>query len=92
MIKASILLKANFKKSSKTKSIKAAMSQLADSQYDIALLMNADNVVEKNFLNEINNTYASGSNAIQSRIANEGKPRSLLRDKVTEEEIARNSH
>ena len=46
-----ILLKANFKKSSKTKSIKAAMSQLADSQYDIALLMNADNVVEKNFLN-----------------------------------------
>ena len=42
------------------------MSQLHEGQYDIALLMNADNVVEKNFLNELNNTYASGSNAIQS--------------------------
>ena len=59
------LLQAKFKKSSKTKSVKVAMSQLADGQYDIVLIMNADNVVEKNFLEEINNTYASGSNAIQ---------------------------
>ena len=73
-----ILLKANFKKSSKTKSIKAAMSQLADSQYDIALLMNADNVVEKNFLNEINNTYASGSNAIQSHRIHKDRPNNII--------------
>ena len=73
-----ILLKANFKKSSKTKSIKAAMSQLADNQYDIALLMNAENVLEKNFLNEINNTYASGSNAIQSHRIHKDRPNNII--------------
>ena len=54
------------------------MSQLADSQYDIALLMNADNVVEKNFLNEINNTYASGSNAIQCHRIHKDRPNNII--------------
>lgn len=60
------LLQVRFKKSSKTKAIKAAMSQLQEGQYDILVIMNSDNVVEPNFLEEINNTYASGSNAIQA--------------------------
>lgn len=61
-----ILLQAQFKRCSKMKSIKVAMSQLQDGQYDIVLIMNADNVVDNNFLEVINNTYASGSNAIQA--------------------------
>ena len=69
-----ILLKARFKKSSKTKSVKAAMSQLKEGQYDIVLMMNADNVVDKNFLAEINNTYASGSNAIQTHRIYQERP------------------
>ena len=48
------------------KSVKAAMSQLQEGQYDIVLIMNADNVVDTNFLEVVNNTYASGSNAIQT--------------------------
>ena len=44
------LLQARFKKSSKMKSVKAAMSQLQEGQYDIVLIMNADNVVDTNFL------------------------------------------
>ena len=60
------LLQARFKKSSKMKSVKAAMSQLQEGQYDIVLIMNADNVVDTNFLEVVNNTYASGSNAIQT--------------------------
>lgn len=71
------LLKANFKKSSKMKSIKAAMSQLQEGQYDIVLIMNADNVVETNFLNEINNTYASGSNAIQAHRIHQERPNNV---------------
>lgn len=59
------LLQARFKKSSKMKSVKAAMSQLQEGQYDIVLIMNADNVVDTNFLEVVNNTYASGSNAIK---------------------------
>lgn len=69
-----ILLKARFKKSSKTKSVKAAMSQLKEGQYDIVVMMNADNVVDKNFLAEINNTYASGSNAIQTHRIYQERP------------------
>lgn len=69
-----ILLKAQFKKSSKTRSVKAAMSQLQEGQYDIVLIMNADNVVDKNFLEEINNTYASGSNAIQAHRIYQERP------------------
>ena len=42
------------------------MSQLQEGQYDIVLIMNADNVVDTNFLEVVNNTYASGSNAIQT--------------------------
>lgn len=50
------LLQARFKKSSKMKSVKAAMSQLQEGQYDIVLIMNADNVVDTNFLEVVNNT------------------------------------
>lgn len=72
-----ILLKARFKKSSKTKSVKVAMSQLQEGQYDIVLMMNADNVVDKNFLEEINNTYASGSNAIQAHRIYQERPNNI---------------
>lgn len=68
------LFKVSFKKSSKTKSIKAVMSQLQEGQYDIVVIMNADNIVEKNFLEEINNTYASGSNAIQAHRIHQERP------------------
>ena len=52
------LLQARFKKSSKMKSVKAAMSKLQEGQYDIVLIMNAENVVDTNFLEVVNNTYA----------------------------------
>lgn len=68
------LFKVSFKKSSKTKSVKAIMSQLQEGQYDIVVIMNADNTVEKNFLEEINNTYASGSNAIQAHRIHQERP------------------
>ena len=71
------LIKANFKKSSKTKSVKATMAQLQEGQYDIVVIMNADNVVEKNFLEEINNTYASGSNAIQAHRIHRERPTNI---------------
>lgn len=72
-----ILLKAQFKKSSKMKSVKVAMSQLQEGQYDIVLIMNADNVVDNNFLEEINNTYASGSNAIQTHRIYQERPNNV---------------
>lgn len=61
-----MLIEAKFKNSSKMKSVKVAMKQLNEGEYDIALIMNADNVAENDLLNDLNNTYASGSNAIQT--------------------------
>ena len=60
------LLKVDFEgKSSKMKSVKAGVKNLLEGMYDLVLVMNADNTVEPDFLNLINNTYSSGSNAIQ---------------------------
>ena len=61
------LMEANFKgKGSKTRAFKAAIKQLPDGLYDMVLIMNADNTIEPNFLELVNNTYSSGSNAIQA--------------------------
>lgn len=60
-----MLIEARFKNSSKMKSIKVAMNQFKEGEYDLALIVNADDIAENNLLNELNNTYASGSNAIQ---------------------------
>lgn len=72
-----ILIKANFEHSSKMKSVKAAVEQLDVKAYDIALIMNADNIAENNLLNELNNTYASGSNAIQTHRIRHERPNEI---------------
>ena len=80
------LLQARFKKSSKMKSVKAAMSQLQEGQYDIVLIMNADNVVDTNFLEVVNNTYASGSNAIQTHRIYQERPSNVsILNAITDE-------
>lgn len=81
-----ILLKANFKTNSKMKAIKAAMSQLEEGEYDMVVIMNADNMTDDNFLNELNNTYASGSNAIQGhRIHKERNNNVVVLDAIADE-------
>ena len=39
--------------------------------------MNADNVVDTNFLEVVNNTYASGSNAIQTHRIYQERPNNV---------------
>lgn len=68
------------------KSVKAAMSQLQEGQYDIVLIMNADNVVDTNFLEVVNNTYASGSNAIQTHRIYQERPNNVsILNAITDE-------
>ena len=55
------------------------MSQLQEGQYDIVLIMNADNVVDTNFLEVVNTTYASGSNAIQTHLSSQERPNNVRR-------------
>lgn len=59
------LFKANFTSHSKTRAIKAAIQTLPENMYDIALILNADNSVAPDFLEQVNNSFSNGSNAIQ---------------------------
>lgn len=72
-----ILLQGNLINSSKMKSVKVAMSQLHEEDYDLVLIMNADNTADNNLLNELNNTYSSGSNAIQVHRIRQERPNSV---------------
>ena len=61
-----ILLKADYKDSTKAKALNFAMDSLDASNYDIVIILDADNVVENNFLHEINNTFEAGVKAVQA--------------------------
>ncbi|HYG37028.1 MAG TPA: glycosyltransferase family 2 protein [Cytophagales bacterium] len=60
------LIKVSFDKSTKAKSLNAAMAEIGD-EYDIAVVLDADNVMEEEFLSKINQAYNAGYVAIQGR-------------------------
>ncbi|MFA6807320.1 MAG: glycosyltransferase family 2 protein [Bacteroidales bacterium] len=80
------ILKANYDNSSKAKALKFAINQKKDIDYDIIVILDADNIVEPNFLNEINNAYYAGSKAIQAhRVAKNRDTEMAILDAVSEE-------
>lgn len=52
--------------SSKAYALNYAVDMLGSEKFDIAVVIDADNVVESNFLTSINDAYYSGSEAIQT--------------------------
>jgi len=52
--------------SSKAYALNYAIDMLGDEKYNIAVIIDADNVVETSFLSSINDAYYSGSEAIQT--------------------------
>lgn len=80
------LVQANFIKSSKTKALKAATSILNENNYDIAVILNADNLVDTDYLIKINDTFDAGSIAIQShRVRQERSTNISVIDAVADE-------
>jgi cellulose synthase/poly-beta-1,6-N-acetylglucosamine synthase-like glycosyltransferase len=71
------VMEVNFERGSKMKSVKQAVKRLPADKYDIILIMNADNVTDPQLLNELNNTYASGSNAIQTHRIRRERPNTV---------------
>ncbi len=55
-----------FEKSLKCRSLNYALQILPDC-YDIAVIADADNVLERNFLREVNNLYCAGYTIIQAQ-------------------------
>jgi cellulose synthase/poly-beta-1,6-N-acetylglucosamine synthase-like glycosyltransferase len=61
------VVEVSFEKSTKTKSLNHCLSQMDRSVYDLILISDADNILEKSFLRKVNNAYLHGYKAIQGR-------------------------
>lgn len=61
-----ILLKADYEDSTKAKALNLAMDKLDASKYDIIVILDADNIVDPDFLHELNKTFEAGVEAVQA--------------------------
>ena len=59
------LIVVNFDKSTKVKALNKAMAEIGD-RYDVAIILDADNVVKPSFLTEINASFDAGYHAVQA--------------------------
>lgn len=74
------VLEVNFEVSMKAKSLHAALQLLHTSQYEIAVILDADNIMKDNCLEKINTAFHNGCKAVQChRIAkNVNHPLAIL--------------
>lgn len=81
------LLQVDFEKSTNTKSLKAALEYLDKDNYDIALVIDADNIIAPSYLSEVNNAFAVvGVRVVQThRVAKNLNTDMAYLDAVSEE-------
>ncbi|MEG2318316.1 MAG: glycosyltransferase family 2 protein [Rikenellaceae bacterium] len=60
------LLKTDIKGDYKSEALKQSVAKLNGNSYDAVVVMNADNTVDVDFLDKVNNAYYSGGMAIQA--------------------------
>jgi cellulose synthase/poly-beta-1,6-N-acetylglucosamine synthase-like glycosyltransferase len=60
------VVEVSFDKSTKVKALNKAMATIGD-DYDLAVILDADNVMEKNFITRINDLFDHGYRAVQGR-------------------------
>lgn len=79
------LLSVNFENSSKAKALNHAVAEL-DADYDAAAILDADNLVEPDFLRRLNDAYAAGIRAMQAhRTARNRDTATAVLDAASEE-------
>lgn len=61
------VVEVQFEKSTKTKSLNFCLGQMEHSAFDLILISDADNILEKTFLKRVNNAFLQGHRAIQGR-------------------------
>lgn len=80
------VLKANYSNSSKAKALNMAVASLGDIPYDIVVILDADNIVNPNFLSEINKVFDAGIQAVQThRTAKNRNTDIAILDGISEE-------
>ena len=60
------VIEVSFEKSTKVKALNRAMQEIGD-HYDCALILDADNIIERDFIRRMNNLFEVGYRAIQAR-------------------------
>ncbi len=79
------VIEVSFDKSTKAKALNVAFGQI-DRSYEIAVILDADNIMEVNFLQKINQAYENGFAAMQGhRIAKNHDSHLATLDAVSEE-------
>ncbi len=79
------LVEVSFEKSTKSKALNEVMARL-DNSYDIAVVLDADNVMAPDFLDCVNSAYVAGHVAIQGhRVAKNNNGEMALLDGASEE-------
>jgi len=79
------VIEVKFEKSTKSKALNKAMEQLED-HYDIAVVLDADNIMANNFLTKINGAFELGCIAVQGHRAAKNMNTSLaILDAISEE-------
>lgn len=61
------LIEVSFEKSTKVKALNAAMAELPTAKYELSLILDADNLMEPQFLEKMNAPYQEGQHAIQGQ-------------------------
>lgn len=56
----------NPERSSKAYALNHAIDMLKDEKYDVVVILDADNIVESNFISDINDAFYSGATALQA--------------------------
>lgn len=80
------VLKATYDNSSKAKALNLAMDYFGNSSYDVVVILDADNIVEPNFLTEINKVFDAGIQAVQAhRTAKNRNTEIAILDGISEE-------
>ena len=79
------VVEVSFEKSTKSKALNKAMQTIGDN-YDIALILDADNIMDYHFIDKINNAFNNGYIAVQGhRVAKNINTSFALLDAISEE-------
>ena len=78
------LIQVSFEKSTKAKALNNALNQI-ETTYDIALVLDADNIMEADFLRKINSAFGNGSKVVQGkRVAKNNNTSFAVLDGISE--------
>lgn len=79
------LIEVSFEKSTKAKALNSALEVLSD-DYETALVLDADNIMEPDFINKINAAFSTSSKVVQGhRVAKNLNTKFAVLDAISEE-------